>query len=340
MKKYKINKNIRKIIIYYLIISAIVVGIIFIKLGFNIEKNQKLIYQYVVEKQDNYEVLLKPNTFYESKSLPSGLCYASNSIETFTIHFQYHFKAKQKADIQYHYSVVGNLIGKVIEVDEEKEVWNRSFIFLENNTQEKESIEEFFVECPININYEDYLNLVNAYEKEYKIKIEPVLKIRFIISYDISFPYSTIKTNTIEDAIELEIPITDTITEVKANNEKVASKEIASETEDTKLEQIVCYSIGSIFIIGASIVLIIRIYKNSKKHYEPINHILKNYGDLIVTVTNKPDISNLKIMYVTKLEDLIDVAEQNQCHIIQYENNLYVIIHEYVYWYVLIPNHE
>ena len=100
MKKYKINKNIRKIIIYYLIISAIVVGIIFIKLGFNIEKNQKSIYQYVVEKQDNYEVLLKPNTFYESKSLPSGLCYASNSIETFTIHFQYHFKAKQKADIQ------------------------------------------------------------------------------------------------------------------------------------------------------------------------------------------------------------------------------------------------
>ncbi len=336
MKKYKINKqNIRKIIIDYLIISAIVVGVIFIKIGFNLEKSQESIYQYIVEKQDNYEVLLKPNTFYESQTLPSGLCYASNAIETFTINFQYHFKAKQKADIQYHYSVVGNLIGKVIEVNEEKEVWNRSFLFLENNTQEKESIEEFSVQCPINIKYEDYLNLVNAYEKEYKIKIEPILKIRFIISYNISFPSSTIETNTIEDAIELEIPITDTITEVKANNEKIASKEITSEAENTKIESIVCYIIGSLFIIGASIVLIIRIYKNAKKHYEPIERILKNYGDLIATVTNKPDISNLKIMYVTKLEDLIDVAEQNQCHIIHYESNFYVIIHEYVYVYIV-----
>ncbi len=337
MKKYKINKqNIRKIIIYYLIISAIVVGVIFIKIGFNLEKSQETIYQYTVEKQDDYEVLLKPNTFYESQTLPSGLCYASNSIEAFDIHFQYHLKAKQKADIQYHYSVVGNLIGKVIEVDEEKEVWNRSFVFLENNAQEKESIEEFSVQCPINIKYEDYLNLVNAYEKEYKIKIESILKIRFIISYNISLP--AIETKTIEDTIELEIPITDTITGVKANNEKIASKEITSEAENTKIEQIVCYIIGSIFIIGASIVLIIRIYKNAKKHYEPIERILKNYGDLIATVTNKPDISNLKIMYVIKLEDLIDVAEQNQSHIIQYANNLYVIIHEYAYVYVVKEN--
>ncbi len=334
MKKDKINKqNIKKMIIYFLIISTIVVGGILIKLGCYLENSKESIYQYIVEKQDNYEVLLKPNTFYDSQTLPSGLCYASNAIEAFTIDFQYHMEAEQKADVQYHYSVVGNLIGKVIEVDEEKEVWNKSFLFLENNAQEKESIEEFSVQCPINIKYEDYLNLVNAYEKEYKIKIEPVLKIRFVISYDISF-------NTIEDEIELEIPITDTITEVKTNNEKIASKEITNETENTKIESIVCYILGSVLIIGASIAFITRIYKNAKIDDQPINRILKNYGDLIVTVTNKPDISNLKIMKLNTLEDLIDVAEQNQTHIIHYENNFYVMIHEYAYWYVLIPNHE
>ena len=72
-----------------------------------------------------------------------------------------------------------------------------------------------------------------------------------------------------------------------------------------------------------------------------ITHILKYYRDLIVTVSNKPDLTNLKIMKLVILEDLIDVAEQNKVNIIHYkvpnkeESNLYVIVSNYVYVYVV-----
>ena len=72
-----------------------------------------------------------------------------------------------------------------------------------------------------------------------------------------------------------------------------------------------------------------------------ITHILKYYRDLIVTVSNKPDLTNLKIMKLVILEDLIDVAEQNKVNIIHYEvpnkeeSNLYVIVRNYVYVYVV-----
>ena len=72
-----------------------------------------------------------------------------------------------------------------------------------------------------------------------------------------------------------------------------------------------------------------------------INHILKYYRDLIVTVINKPDFTDLKVMKLLVLEDLIDVAEQNQTNIIHYkepkkeESNLYVIIDNYVYIYIV-----
>ena len=72
-----------------------------------------------------------------------------------------------------------------------------------------------------------------------------------------------------------------------------------------------------------------------------INSIFKYYRDLIVTVTNIPDISNLKIMHIAILDDLIDVAEQNQSIIIHYEiipgkkSNLYVIIDNFVYIYTV-----
>ena len=72
-----------------------------------------------------------------------------------------------------------------------------------------------------------------------------------------------------------------------------------------------------------------------------IKRILKYYRDLIVTVSNEPNLSNLEIMNITVLDDLIDVAEQNQSNIIHYEviknelSNLYVIVGNYVYIYVV-----
>ena len=69
--------------------------------------------------------------------------------------------------------------------------------------------------------------------------------------------------------------------------------------------------------------------------------VLKYYKDLIVTISNKPDFSHLKLMELNCIDDLIDVAEQNNCNIIHYEvikdekSELYVIINEYLYMYVI-----
>ena len=85
------------------------------------------------------------------------------------------------------------------------------------------------------------------------------------------------------------------------------------------------------------------INKNKKEqiYNYNINHILKYYKNLIVTVTNELDLSNLKVMELLILDDLIDLAEQNQVNIIHYkvpnkeESNLYVIINDYAFIYVV-----
>ena len=76
-------------------------------------------------------------------------------------------------------------------------------------------------------------------------------------------------------------------------------------------------------------------FRESKNGY--LSNILKSYNNLIVTVENEPDISNLKVMNVNKFEDLIDIAEQNQTNIIHYEvvkdkeSKFYVIVNNYAY---------
>ena len=125
----------------------------------------------------------------------------------------------------------------------------------------------------------------------------------------------------------------------------MTTKNINPKIEDVVGKRIIYYVIGTAFIIGTIAISVVRIRKN--KHnmtledmYEKnINKILKYYRDLIVTVEDEPDITNLKIMNVTTIDDLIDVAEQNKSNIIHYEviksrvSKLYVIVNEYVYIY-------
>lgn len=57
-----------------------------------------------------------------------------------------------------------------------------------------------------------------------------------------------------------------------------------------------------------------------RKYEKNVNHILKYYKDIIVTVNSKPDFADLKMMELIIFDDLIDVAEQNNCNIIHYED--------------------
>ena len=106
------NIKINYKVIFIIIIMAII-SLIFIKLGLYYEKNIKPVYNYTVQKSDEYEILLKPNSFYTTKTLPSGRIYASQSIDLYKINLKYNFKGKEKSDIEYNYNIKANLVSTV-----------------------------------------------------------------------------------------------------------------------------------------------------------------------------------------------------------------------------------
>ena len=343
ISKKKNNNKINYVIIFF-IITMIILGVIFIKLGLDFEKGVTSIYSYTAEKSDDYVVLLKPNTFYASETLPSGGYYASQSVKDYIVDFKYEFKGDRKADLEYNYSITADLVGTVMASDNQnKEVWTRTFILLENNNKQLAK-EGFSINEHIDIDYENYNNLTRSYARTYGITIDSVLKLRLNVYYNISISELGIDTENIEDYIELDIPITNTVTEVKENYENTTSNDIIRD-ETFNIMKVIYLIIGLLFILVAVIVTIIRINKNKKTpidmYTRNINRILKYYKYLIVTVDNEPNLSNLKVMNIALLEDLIDVAEQTKSNIIHYEvlknqkSNLYVIVNEYVYIYVV-----
>ena len=328
-------------------IIMILLGIYLIKYGIELEKNISPVYSYRAEKNDNYEVLLKPNEFYETQKLPAGGYYASKSIEAYILNLKYDFKGNKKAKIEYNYNIIANLVGTVKNSeDKNKEVWNREFVLKDNTCIKQENIENFCIVEQTNIDYECYNELARSYEKNYGIILDTVLKIRLNIYGTIILDGLVEQNEKIEDCIELDIPITNTVSEINENYECITEKEILPIIENIQIYKIIFYVVSGIFIVAAVLIIIVTINNSRKtpkqKYKLYLKRILKSYKELIVTVEKEPNITDLEIMNVCKFEDLIDIAEQTKTNIIHYEKSekkeskFYVIVNKYVYVYKLV----
>lgn len=330
-----------------LVILLIIISLIFLALGFNVKNNIKPHYSYSIKKSSPYNVLLIPNDFYVEDVLPSGGYYASKAIDSFLINFKYNFKADKQANIEYIYNITADLIGRVNNGDgQPKEVWTRKYILQDNVVNSGINTDSFLIDKNINIDYASYNSLARSYEKTYGITIETNLKVSFNISCLVDLTNFNLSKEKIEDNIELNIPINSTVTNINENYKNEISKDIFSNTKQLNTKEIIFYVLSGLFLAVAIFIVITKIIIKARSTPEEIyNHnikrILKYYKDLIVTVSNEPNISSLEIMNINILNDLIDVAEQNQSNIIHYEevknerSNLYVIVGKFVYIYVV-----
>ncbi len=335
IKKYK-NTFIVTIIMCAIIIFSIIYNFYF-------HKNIRCIYNYTAQKSDDYEVLLKPNNFYETEILESGSYYAAKSIDNYIINLKYDFLGNKKANLEYDYNIDAYLVGIVKNEDnEDKEVWNRKFILKDNSHDKKDDIDKISINQQVKIDYAYYNNLARSYEKTYGITIESVLKVRLNILCNINLEENI---NKVEDFIELEIPITNTISEIKENYEKVTNGEIIQEQGNNRIKENIVYIIGGVIFIGLSTIMILIIIKYIKLKKQEFNgklkHILKYYKDIIIIINKEPNLDNLKVINLCNFEDLVNLVEQTQRNILYYENaskkerKFFVIIDNYIYIYLL-----
>ena len=65
---------------------------------------------YETHKKCNYEVILKPNDFYENNILQSNECYAAKSIKQLKINFEHKINSSKKANVEYKYKITNDLV--------------------------------------------------------------------------------------------------------------------------------------------------------------------------------------------------------------------------------------
>ena len=330
------SKKLEKNIIIAVVICLLIFTILFLILGIATNNNDTPLYSYLARKNGDYQVSLKENNFYENKILEPGKYYASKSIDKYLLKFEYDFNSEKIESIDYKYNITAQLVGNVSNNEQEKEVWTKNYNLVDYK-EEKIKQNKFSVKENVDINYDSYNNLVREYEDSYGISIDAILKVKFNIYYDIKFENSDIKD--VEDYIELDIALTNSVSNVEKQYEEETKKEIIIENKNNvNIYYVISGIVGIISII-------LMINKNKKtpeeKYNKKIKSILKNYSELIVTVSNEPNIKNYTIMNINTFEDLIDLAEQNKINIIHYEtiknkqNKFYIFVDKFAYIYIV-----
>lgn len=311
----------------------IIVGLIFLMIGVvSILKFTKFetinpvpYYSTTVKKSDNYTVGLKENPYYTDKVLKKGQTYPSQLINNIKLLLSYENEGTELADYIYSYYITAEIIGDYKSGENEnKQIWNRKYNLTNTQTSNTKNSSKFTIAETANINYEYYNNLVRSYEQQYYLTLNSYLKVTLNVNYTAILKESN-KTITETDTVEMRIPLTETVTTVNTNYQALNNKDYTHATPVQKgdVKKLIigglCISISIVFF---TIYTIKQNKENEENRYQnDIDKILKEYGDLIITVTNDPELDRFKVMKLEILDDLIDVAQQNQSNIIHYEKH-------------------
>ena len=273
----------------------------------------------------DYRVYLKPNKFYDQKSLGKGNKYVSNLIDYIDIDLGYSFKSTLISDSSFSYNVEA-IISSDYELNgKSAELWSKKFVLYPTKTSSSNSTVTHNYKESIRIsNYSQYETLAKRFREEYGIVADT--KLTIVINVDAT---SNIKGNynkNVKDSkkITLVMPLNKSVTDISVSGVGESSKNV---TQTVKGEMHINYFlliVSIILIVVSAPICIITFYKlfkitNVSQFILQLRKILKGYGDIIAEVTTKPDLKGLNIIEVKEFEDLINIEEELRVPILYYE---------------------
>ncbi len=323
MKKSKKKKqkqvNITTLCVFATIILVSISAILFKKsVAIGSEKSHD---QYNEIGNVDYKVYLKDNDFYESSFLGSGMQYVANLIKTINVKFNYELHTTENLDFANEYKVVSEL--QITERNDPSSVlYSKKDNIIPTKKISKKD-DNLVINEEVDIDYDKYNNMVNAYKKNLGLIVSSNLILTFETNTNATNQNDKlVKSNK----LQIIIPLSESTLKINMNTDKINNSAAISGTEKWfNIENKVLFVLAIISILLTVGIITIDIYIYLK-HLEKdpyqikLNNILKNYDRLIVTGNANLDESKYSnIMHVNTFKELVDAAEGLGVPIMHYE---------------------
>ena len=343
MKNYKLNKKFQ-----FLFPFLFIIGIVLIFFGFNDKESIDLTYE--ENNNINYNVYLKDNNFFDTPYLGENRTYIASLIDYIDVFFHYNISYNRKLTGKYTYKYVA--LVRANKKNSSGYYWEKEYKLSDEKTVDMNNSFNVSIEDNIKVKYSTYNDILSKFKKEYGIstdgELKVVMKITNIINKDslnnIDRPIN------IDSEISLSIPLLEQSFDVSINKDTNNNKNILSiDKESDKIIYLV-FKVSGISLVIISVFGFIYVTKSNiklKKNnlYElTLDNILNSYDSIIASVTNMPNISDLKRIEVDSFNELLDVYNEVRMPINHYQDNIknestFIIINDSIVWvYILKKN--
>lgn len=288
------------------------------------EGKSDILYSYKATPTGNYNVVLKPNNYIDTKQLGMNQLYISKLVDKVVSRFNYQYSSSEKANLTYTYGINASIIGEYQTTNElnNNKVWSKNFVLLPS-TSKTVNDTGFTLSENISIDYVYYNNIVENFYREINLPMRAYLSVIFKVNVR-GEPESNVGTINEDSTYEMKIPLHEQAFQITTKTTNNPNQNISKITNATK-------NVNSLTLILSGIAFILTIVvffkycqktfaSNESAYRKQINRILKEYGDIIVEITNLMDTSNMSIVDVKTFNELLDLEAEIRTPILYYES--------------------
>ncbi len=269
----------------------------------------------------DYKVYLKDNDFYESGFLGSGMQYVANLIKTVNVKFNYELHTTEDLDFANEYKIVSDL--QITERNDPSSILYSKKDNIVPTKKISKKDDNLVINEEVDIDYDKYNNMVNAYKKDLGL----IVSSNLILTFETNTNATNQNDKLVkENKLQIVIPLSESTLKINMNTDKINnSANISGTGKWLNIENKVLFGLTIISIILTVGIIILDIYlywKHLEKdpYKTKLNKILKNYDRLIVTGNVNLDESKYSnIIYANTFKELVDAAENLGVPIMHYE---------------------
>ncbi len=336
-KKNLILKQWQIMIIIAVLVSLIVSSSIMILTGISKKQDSgNVLYSYQINNSINYKVNLEDNSFFDTDSLPMDGIYIADLIKNIDVNFIYYYTNSNKLDLSYTYDIIANLKGTYGSSDTgNNAVWNKQYVLEKAYTETLTENNLVNLDKTLSIDFKYYKNIVDQFKIQLNLAIDASLEIIMTVKLDSS-------DGTLADVqnLSINIPLSSSTLKITKTYTEINQKSIYDSTSNSKPVKLLRIVIGTIILVISVVLSVLSLYYlvkiTKKSEYDlKLKKIFKNFGEIIVEVSNELDYKDMHIINVKKFEDMIDLEEELRIPILHYEKEK-----DFESWFMIVKEKQ
>lgn len=341
-KKYvTFEKRVIKKIVLSLILLISSIFVVFLSLRVNVDSNLR----YYETSNLNYKVNLKPNNYYDQKTLGKDMTYIASLIDTIDIDFNYNFNVSENINYKYSYYIEAQTLVKSDQGD--NVIFSKKENIVPSKTQVLNNSNNFNVKELVKINYDKYNSSVKNFKSEYALSAKGELVLTLYVNI-LDDKGNAISNISADNKMNIVIPLTEQMIDIKMNYKETNNSNTFIAHTNVSIANKKVFYVGLIlfvlFLLSLLKLTLLLLKLNRKKtpYDVKLSKILREFDRVIVE--SKKDIiidEKQDIIEVKSFEELLDVRDNLEKPILFYElhkgqKSIFVVKNNYeVYKYVL-----